>query len=116
MTMQMDDRYASALREALIDHVQTAPARRRRAIRRLALGVAAGLLLVVAAAAVGLSSQPKVIPANGGAVPDVECPIGVSPAQVFCYATSIPIPGAPKPSQFGVPQEPGASDMPYVGP
>jgi len=69
MTTQMDDRFASALREALIDHVQTAPARRRRAARRLALGVAAGLLLVALAAAgavaagiVRLPGTPDVAP------------------------------------------------------
>ena len=42
MNVQMDDRYASALREALIDYVQTAPERRQRAARRLTLGVARG--------------------------------------------------------------------------
>lgn len=69
MTLQMDDRYASALREALIDHVQTAPERRQRAGRRLAFGVAAGLLLVgalaAAAAAAGilrLPGSPDVVP------------------------------------------------------
>ena len=75
MTIQMDDRYASALREALIDHVQTAPARRRRAARRLALGAAAGLLLVAgaaagAAAAAGilrLPGTPDVAPLAGSA-------------------------------------------------
>lgn len=72
MTMQMDDRYASALREALIDHVQTAPARRRRAARRLALGAATGLLLVVAGAAAAaaagilhLPGSPDVAPLAG---------------------------------------------------
>jgi hypothetical protein len=72
MTTQMDDRYASALREALIDHVRTAPARRRRAARRLALGVAAGLLLVAGAAAgavasgiVRLPGTPDVAPLAG---------------------------------------------------
>lgn len=72
MTTQMDDRYASALREALIDHVRTAPARRRRAARRLALGAAAGLLLVVGAAAgafaagiMRLPGTPDVAPLAG---------------------------------------------------
>ena len=73
-------------------------------------------VLLLAVAVVALGDQVKVIPTNGGAVPNVQCPIGVSPAQVFCYATSIPIPGAPKPSQIRVPQEPGSSAMPYVGP
>jgi hypothetical protein len=74
-------------------------------------------VLVLAVAVVALGDQPKVIPAySGGPVPDVECPFGVSPAQTFCYATSVPVPGAPKPSEIGVPQGPGAPDMPYVGP
>jgi hypothetical protein len=73
-------------------------------------------VLVLAMAVVALGDQPNVIPAKDGPVPDVECPIGVSPAQVFCYATQIPVPGAPKPSQIGVLQGPGAPDMPYVGP
>ncbi len=69
MNVQMDDRYASALRAALIDHVQTAPERRQRAGRRLARGVAAGLLLVgglaAAAAAAGilrLPGSPDIVP------------------------------------------------------
>jgi hypothetical protein len=65
MTVQMDDRYASALREALIFHVQTAPERRLRAGRRLALGVAAGLVLAAAATAAGilrLPGSPDVVP------------------------------------------------------
>ena len=72
MTTQMDDRYASALREALIDHVRTAPARRRRAARRRAFGAAAGLLLVAVAAAgavatgiVRLPGTPDVAPLAG---------------------------------------------------
>jgi hypothetical protein len=81
-------------------------------LRVSALVFVAVLVLAVAVAALG--SQPKVIPTNGGAVPDVQCPFGVSPAQAFCYATSIPIPGAPQPSEIGVPQEPGAPDMPYA--
>jgi hypothetical protein len=68
MTLQMDDRYARALREALIDHVQTAPERRQRAGRRLALGVAAGLLLVVAAAAAAAAAGILRLPGS----PDVE--------------------------------------------
>ncbi len=69
-------------------------------------------VLVLAVPVVALGDQPKVIPTNGGAVPDVACPIGVSLAQAFCYPT--PPPGAPKPSDIRVPQGPGASDMPYA--
>ena len=39
---------------------------------------------------VALGYQPKVLPTYSGAVPDVECPFGVSPAQSFCYATAPP--------------------------
>jgi hypothetical protein len=45
-------------------------------------------VLVLAVAVVALGYQPKVIPTYSGAVPDVECPFGVSPAQSFCYATA----------------------------
>ncbi len=69
MTMKMDDRYASALREALIDHVQTAPARRRRAARRMALGVAAGLLLVVAGAAAAAAAGILRLPGSPDVAP-----------------------------------------------
>jgi hypothetical protein len=89
------------------------------AMRTLLLRVSALVLvavLVLAVAVVALGAQAKVTPANGGAVPDVQCPSGVSPAEVFCYATSVPVPGAPKPSQIGVPQAPGSSAMPYVDP
>ena len=69
MTMQMDDTYASALREALIDHVQTAPARRRRAARRLALGAAAGPLLVAAGAAAAAATDILRLPGSPDVVP-----------------------------------------------
>lgn len=61
-------------------------------------------VVVLAVAVVALGDQPKVIPAySGGPVPDVQCPPGVSPAQTFCYATSVPVPGAPTPFDIGVP-------------
>jgi hypothetical protein len=69
MTIQMDDRYASALREALIDHVQTAPARRRRAARRLAIGAAAGLLLVAGAAAGAVAAGILQLPGTPDVAP-----------------------------------------------
>lgn len=59
-----------------------------RATALLVLGV-----LVVAAAVVELGGQPKVptTPAmHPGAVPDVQCPLGVSPAQTFCYVGETP--------------------------
>lgn len=74
------------------------------------------VVLLLAVAAVALGDQVKIIPTFSGPVPDVQCPVGVSPAQTFCYETSVPVPGAPHPSDIGVPQDPGASDMPYVGP
>lgn len=54
MTVKMDERFASSLRAALVEHVQTAPARRRRTRWSLALGGVLGALIVgggVAAAA-----------------------------------------------------------------
>ena len=69
MSVQMNDRYASALREALIDHVQTAPERRRRAGRRLALGAAAGLLLVVAGAAAAAAAGILRLPGSPAVAP-----------------------------------------------
>ena len=62
MTVQMDNQYASALREVLVEYVESAPARRHRAARRLTLSAAAGLLLVAgataAAAAAGILQLP----------------------------------------------------------
>jgi hypothetical protein len=69
MTTKMDDAYASALREALIDHVQAAPARRRRAARSLAIGAAAGLLLVVAGAAAAAAAGILRLPGSPDVVP-----------------------------------------------
>jgi|BarGraNGADG00212_2_1021979.scaffolds.fasta_scaffold172587_1 hypothetical protein len=57
-------------------------------IRVMALVFVAVLVLAVAVVALGY--QPKVLPTYSGAVPDVECPFGVSPAQSFCYATAPP--------------------------
>jgi hypothetical protein len=57
-------------------------------IRVMALVFVAVLVLAVAVVALGY--QPKVIPTHSGAVPDVVCPVGVSPAQSFCYATAPP--------------------------
>lgn len=57
-------------------------------IRATALVVVA--VLVLAVTVVMLGSQPKVLTTHSGAVPDVECPFGVSPAQSFCYATAPP--------------------------
>lgn len=74
---------------------------RTRVLRISALAFVA--ILVLAVAVVALGDQPKVIPARDGPVPDVQCPLGVSPAQTFCYATEIPIPGAPTPFDIGVP-------------
>jgi len=61
---------------------------RTRVIRVATLVFAA--VLVVGVAVVVLGYQPKVIQTHTGAVPDVECPSGVSPAQSFCYATAPP--------------------------
>jgi hypothetical protein len=47
-------------------------------------------VLVLAAAVVTLGSQPTWVPTYSGRVPDVACPVGVSPAQSFCYATAPP--------------------------
>lgn len=57
-------------------------------IRVTALVFVAVLVLAVAVATLG--SQPRWIPTHSGAVPDDECPVGVSPAQSFCYATAPP--------------------------
>ena len=54
-------------------------------------------VLVLAVAVVALGDQPKVIPTYSGPVPVVQCPIGASPAQSFCYAT--PIPASPQASK-----------------
>jgi hypothetical protein len=69
-------------------------------IRITALVLVAVLALAVAVVALG--DQPKVLQTYSGPVPDVQCPIGVSPAQTFCYATAVPIPGAPQPSPFDI--------------
>ena len=74
------------------------------------------VVLLLAVAVVALGDQAKIIPTRSGPVPDVQCPVGVSPAQAFCYESETAAPGAPQPSDIGVPQDPGASDMPYVGP
>ena len=58
---------------------------RTSAIRATALVVVAALVL--AAAVLTLGGQPKVLTTHSGAVPDVQCSFGVSPAQSFCYAT-----------------------------
>ena len=47
------------------------------------------VLLAVAAVALA-ASQPTWIATHSGAVPDVQCPAGVSPAQSFCYVTAPP--------------------------
>ena len=71
-------------------------------IRATALVVVA--VLVAAVAIVTLGSQPKGITTHSGAVPDVECSFGVSPAQSFCFATAPPgSPQASKPPDTTVP-------------
>jgi hypothetical protein len=58
MALQMDDRYASALRAALIEHVELAGRRRRRTRLRVAAGAGTSLLILgggVAAATAWLS-------------------------------------------------------------
>jgi hypothetical protein len=62
---------------------------RTLAIRATDLVVVA--VLVLAVAVVTLGGQPRVLTRHSGAVPDLECPLGVSPAQSFCY-----VPAAPK--------------------
>ena len=75
------------------------------------------LVLVVAVAVVALGDQPKVIPTHSGAVPDVECPLGVSPAQSFCYATEPPgSPPASKMPDTNVPPPPTPTPKPVVPP
>jgi hypothetical protein len=60
MTVQMDERYASALRAALIEHVENAPARRRRTGLRVAGASGVGALVLGGglAAATGLLQLP----------------------------------------------------------
>lgn len=72
MRVRMDDRYSGALRGALVDYVQSAPARRRGAVRRLTLGAGAGVLLLAGAAAAAgaagilqLPGSPDVAPLAG---------------------------------------------------
>ncbi len=81
-------------------------------IRMTALVLVAVLALAVAVVALG--DQPKVIPTHSGAVPDVQCPPGVSPAKTFCYATSVPVPGAPTPFDIGVPSTVDGVPISYV--
>jgi hypothetical protein len=54
MTVQMDDRFSHALRLALLDHVQEAPARRRRA--RLQIATACGICLLALGGGVAAAS------------------------------------------------------------
>jgi hypothetical protein len=81
-------------------------------MRTLAIRVTALVLvavLVLAVAVVALGSTP--IPAHRG-LPDSPCPPGVSIGpQVFCYATAVPVLGAPAPSDFPIPPE-GTSPAP----
>ncbi|MEV6929959.1 hypothetical protein AB0M46_36500 [Dactylosporangium sp. NPDC051485] len=71
MTVQMNDCYASALRAALIEHVEATSARRRRTGLRVVAGVGAAVLVLgggVAAADAGWLSLP------GGDVVATEAP------------------------------------------
>ena len=66
------------------------------AIRLAPLVFLAGL--VIAVAVVGLGTQSNVLQTHSGAVPDVPCPVGVSPAQSFCFVTEPP--GSPQASKM----------------
>lgn len=61
--------------------------------------------VVLAVAVVALASQPTRIERYSGAVPDVQCPAGVTPAQSFCYVTEPPLLGSKMPDT-NVPPEP----------
>lgn len=67
-------------------------------------------VLVLAVAVVALAGQPKVSPTHRG-LPDVECPSGVTTAQMYCYTKVAPVDGAPAPSDFPLPPE-GTSPAP----
>jgi hypothetical protein len=81
------------------------------------VAAAAGLILAIALFVPRIASGPggpPNLPNGGGPVPDVECPVGVSIAQAFCYATEIPVPGAPTPFDVGVPTTVDGGPITYV--
>ena len=83
------------------------------AIRVTAIVLVAVLVLAVAVVALGSQGPVWPTPTHRG-VPDSPCPPGVSYSQAWCYST--PPPGAPTPSDYAIPQGPGASFVPYVDP
>ena len=93
------------------------PPLRTIAVRVSALVCVAVLVLAVAVVGLGSQGQPtqptQPIPAHRG-LPDSPCPPGVSPAQEWCYAAAVPIPGAPTPFDVGVPSIVGGAPIIYV--
>lgn len=58
MSVQMDERFASILRDALVEHVQTTPARHRRRRWHVSLGAGLGVLAVGGGVAVAAGVLP----------------------------------------------------------
>jgi len=58
MTVRMDEAFAAGLRAALVEHVETTPARRRRTRWQVTLGVGVGVLLVGGGVAVAAGVLP----------------------------------------------------------
>ncbi len=58
MNVKMDERFATSLRAALVEHVETSSARRRWARRRVTLGAGLGVLLVGGGVAVAAGVVP----------------------------------------------------------
>ena len=61
----------------------------RTVVTRIAILVVVAVV-VLAVAVVAFAGAPSVIVTHSGAVPDVQCPSGVSPAQATCFATAPP--------------------------
>ncbi|WP_432981946.1 hypothetical protein [Dactylosporangium sp. CA-233914] len=72
MTVQMNDSYASALRAALIEHVEATSARRRRTGLRVVAGAGAGVLVLGGGVAVAADAGWLSLP--GGDVVTTEAP------------------------------------------
>ena len=71
MTVRMDEAFAAGLRSALVDHVETTSARRRRTRWHVTFGVGLGVLLVGG----GVAVAAGVLPLPGA---DVVTPLGPS--------------------------------------
>jgi hypothetical protein len=69
-------------------------------------------VLVLAVAVVALGDQPKMVPTNGGTIPDHTCPPGVSPAPSFCLP---PLPSNKVPDTLDTPP-PTPTHKPVVPP